>query len=79
MDVIGGGLAMTAKNTLNRLRDIFMWILKKAGNLVLKLPIAMIRILATLGNYLLDKKNRKVMMVVLATAGVVIASRTLVN
>ena len=64
---------------MNRLGNILIWILKSAGKLLLKLPLASIKLLARIGGFLLDKKNRKVMMVILATASVVIASRSLVN
>ena len=79
MDVIGGGLRITAANTLKKLRAILVYIIQKSGSLLLKLPLASIRFLARIGNYLLDKKNAKVLLVILTTATVVVTSRALVN
>ena len=79
MDVLKGGVVITARNTVFRLRGIFVWFITKAGTLLLKLPLACLRFLARLGNYILDYRNRKVMIVVLTLASVIIASRGLVN
>ena len=46
---------------------------------MLKLPLASVKLLAKIGGYVLDKKNRKIMILILATTSLVIASRTLVN
>ena len=74
-----GGMGLTALNMLKRLRRIFISIIKNAGALLLKLPLASIRLLARLGNFLLDQKNRKLSIFILSTAAVLIISRTLVN
>ena len=74
-----GGMRITALNVLKRLRRIFISIIKNAGVLLLKLPLASIRLLARLGNFLLDQKNRKLSIFILSTAAVLIISRTLVN
>ena len=74
-----GGMRITALNVLKRLRRIFISIIKNAGALLLKLPLASIRLLARLGNFLLDQKNRKLSIFILSTAAVLIISRTLVN
>ena len=74
-----GGMGITALNTLRRLRRIFISIIKNAGALLLKLPLASIRLLARIGNLLLDQKNRKLSIFILSTASVLIISRTLVN
>jgi len=79
MNVLTGAVVITAQNSFNRVRKIFIWILKKAGPLLLRLPLASIRFLAQVGNFLLDSKNRKAVMVLLITAGVLIVCRTLVN
>ena len=79
MDVLLGGMRITAMNTLRRLRRIFISIIKNAGALLLKLPLASIRLLARIGNFLLDQKNRKLSIFILSTASVLIISRTLVN
>ena len=74
-----GGMRITVLNTIRRLRRIFISILKNAGSLLLKLPLASIRLLARIGNFLLDQKNRKLSIFILSTASVLIISRTLVN
>ena len=74
-----GGMRITVLNTIRRLRRIFILILKNAGSLLLKLPLASIRLLARIGNFLLDQKNRKLLIFILSTASVLIISRTLVN
>ena len=74
-----GGMRITALNVLKRLRRIFISIIKNAGALLLKLPLASIKLLARLGNFLLDQKNRKLSIFILSTAAVLIISRTLVN
>ena len=79
MEVLGGGLKITIQNTLKRLGSILIWLIKSGGKLLLKLPLASVKLLARIGGYVLDRKNRKIMMLILATAGLVIASRTLVN
>ena len=79
MDVLTGGVVITTHNSYNRLRGTFIWMLTKAGALLLRLPLASIRFLARVGNYLLDGKNRRVVIVVLVTAAVLVVCRTLVN
>ena len=79
MDVLTGGVKITSVNTLKRLRRIFLWIIKKAGSLLLKLPIGSIRLLAKIGNFLLDPKNLKLSIFILLTASVLIISRKLVD
>ena len=79
MDVVTSGVLITAKNTLRRLRQIFVNIIMRAGHLLLKLPLASIRFLSFIGSYLLDGKNKKVVAIILTTAALMIASRTLVS
>ena len=79
MDVVASGLLITAQNTLIRLRNLFVSIIKKAGHLLLKLPLASVRLLSHIGSYLLDGRNKKVVAIILTTAALMIASRTLVS
>ena len=79
MDVVASGILITTQNTLRRLSIIFVRIITKAGHLLLKLPLASIRFLATIGSYLLNGKNKKVAAIILTTAALMIASRGLVS
>ena len=56
-----------------------MRIIRKAGTLLLKLPLASINFLARIGNFLLDGKNKKVVAIILTTAALLISSRFLVS
>ena len=78
-NVLTVGLTITAKNTYHKLKTIVVWIITKGAALLLKLPIASLRFIARVGTVLLDGRNRKVLVILLTTALVVIASRTLVN
>ena len=79
MEVISNGVTITVRNMLARLKDVFVWIITTSGSLLLKLPLASLRFLARIGSFLLNGKNRKVVIFVLTTAAAVIASRALVN
>ena len=79
MDLVATGVLITAQNTLRRLGIIFVHIITKSGHLLLKLPLASIRFLAKIGTFLLDGKNKKVVVIILTTAALMIASRGLVS
>lgn len=79
MDVVTEGAVLTVQNSLNRLKQAFVWFVRTAGGLLLKIPLASLQFLARLGNYLLDGKNRKIVVVILVTAGAIIVCRTLVS
>ena len=79
MEVVTDGLVITAANTFTKFKNILVYLVIKAGSLLLKLPLASIRFLARLGGYLLDGKNRKLVIILLTTAAVIIVSRTLIN
>lgn len=79
MDVVTEGAVITVKNSFNRLKDAFIWFLRTAGGLLLRIPLASLSFLARVGNYLLDGKNRKIAIVILVTAGAIIVCRTLVS
>ena len=61
------------------MRTIVVWVLTKGAALLLKLPMASLRFLATVGGYLLEGRNRKILVILVTTAAVVTASRQLVN
>ena len=69
------GLAIAAQSTLQRMRTIVVWVLTKGAALLLKLPMASLRFLANLGGYLLEGRNRKILVILVTTAAVVTASR----
>ena len=79
MNVVASGIKITAQNSLKRLQELFIRMIKRAGALLLKLPLASIKFLSRIGNFLLDSRNKKVVVVLLTTAALLIASRTLVN
>ena len=79
MDLVKDGILITAVNTCRRLKNILIYLITRAGSLLLRLPLASIRLLARMGGYLLDGKNRKNVIILLTTAAVIIVSRTLIN
>ena len=79
MDIVVGGISITIQNTLKRVRAIFLWVVTRAGNLLLKLPLASLDFLMRIGAFVLDGKNKRVVALVLTTAALMVASRTLVS
>ena len=79
MNIVIGGITITVRNTLHRIRAIFVWVVTRAGKLLLKLPLASIDFLIKVGQFILDGKNKRVVALLLTTAALMIASRTLVS
>lgn len=73
------GLHIASANTLGRIRAAILWLVTKAHNLLLRLSLANIRLLAKIAAFVFDRRNRKLIMSLIATAGVVIAGRKLID